>query len=72
GTGFPLGIKGEKIHYFAKIIAIADELDVLNSYNEENKPMGPFEILEILKEKSLSKLDYKYTIFFLLYETFKF
>lgn len=61
GTGFPLGIKGEKIHYFAKIIAIADELDVLNSYNEENKPKGPFEILEILKEKSLSKLDYEYT-----------
>lgn len=30
GSGY-LGVKGEKIHPFAKIIAIADELDVMNS-----------------------------------------
>ena len=61
GSGYPLGIKGEKIHYFAKIIAIADELDVLNSYKEDNINRGPFEVLETLKQKSLSKLDYEYT-----------
>ncbi|MGN0143770.1 MAG: HD-GYP domain-containing protein [Clostridium sp.] len=61
GSGYPLGIKGDKIHYFAKIIAIADELDVLNSYKEDSVNRGPFEILEELKRKSLSKLDYKYT-----------
>lgn len=62
GSGFPLGIKGDKIHYFAKIIAIADELDVLNSYKDDDgKNRGPFEVLETLKEKSLTKLDYEYT-----------
>ena len=61
GSGFPLGIKGEKIHYFAKIIAIADELDVLNSYKEGDINRGPFEVLETLKQKSISKLDYEYT-----------
>ena len=61
GSGYPLGIKGEKIHYFAKIIAIADELDVLNSYKEGDINRGPFEVLETLKQKSLSKLDYEYT-----------
>lgn len=61
GSGFPLGIKGEKIHYFAKIIAIADELDVLNSYKEDDTNRGPFEVLETLKQRSLNKLDYEYT-----------
>ncbi len=61
GSGFPLGINGDKIHYFAKIIAIADEFDVLNSYMECDRNRGPFEVLETLKEKSLNKLDYEYT-----------
>lgn len=61
GSGYPLGLKGDKIHYFAKIIAIADELDVLNSYKEEDVNRGPFEVLEELKSKSLTKIDYKYT-----------
>jgi putative two-component system response regulator len=29
GSGYPLGIKGERIHLFARIVAIADVLDAL-------------------------------------------
>ncbi|WP_160692340.1 HD domain-containing phosphohydrolase [Clostridium sp. C2-6-12] len=65
GSGYPLGITGEKIHGFAKIIAIADELDVLNSNDQYKNERGPFGILEIIKEKSLNKLDYEYTKIFL-------
>ena len=31
GSGYPLGLKGEAIHPFAKIIAIADVFDAINS-----------------------------------------
>lgn len=62
GSGYPLKVKGEKIHPFAKIIAIADEIDVLNS-NKEKK--GAFNVLKEIKLKSLNKLDYKYSKIFL-------
>lgn len=65
GSGYPLGITGEKIHCFGKIIAIADELDVMNSDETYKNERGPFEILEIIKEKSLNKLDYEYSKVFL-------
>ncbi|WP_297423008.1 HD-GYP domain-containing protein [Clostridium sp.] len=65
GSGYPLAITGEKIHCFAKIIAIADELDVMNSDENYRNKRGPFEILEIIKEKSLTKLDYEYSKIFL-------
>ena len=65
GSGYPLAITGEKIHCFAKIIAIADELDVMNSDETYRNKRGPFEILEIIKEKSLNKLDYEYSKIFL-------
>lgn len=31
GTGYPLGLKGDEIHIFAKIVAIADVFDALGS-----------------------------------------
>lgn len=65
GSGYPLGITGEKIHSFAKIIAIADELDVMNSDSNYINKRGPFEVLEVIKEKSLNKLDYEYSKIFL-------
>lgn len=65
GSGYPLAITGEKIHSFAKIIAIADELDVMNSDEAYKDKKGPFEVLEAIKEKSLNKLDYEYSKIFL-------
>lgn len=60
GSGY-LGIRGERIHPFAKIIAIADELDVMNSEIEGIVKKRPFETLEEIKRNSLKKLDYLYT-----------
>jgi len=64
GSGY-LGVKGEKIHPFAKIIAIADELDVMNSDIKGVKKKGPFETLEEIKKHSLDKFDYSYSKIFL-------
>lgn len=65
GTGYPLGMKEEKIHKFAKIIAIADVFDAVNSNRMHKKKRGPFEALEIISRESLGKLDYKFSRIFL-------
>lgn len=65
GSGYPLGIKENKIHEFAKIIAIADVFDAVNSDRVHKKSRGPFEALEIIQKEGLGKLDYTYCKVFL-------
>lgn len=65
GSGYPLGISGDKIHSFAKIIAIADLFDEVNSSRYYKKVKGPFEALQVIQEQSLGKLDRKYCDMFL-------
>ena len=65
GSGYPLGLKGEEIHPFAKIIAIADVFDAMNSDRGYKDKRLPFEALQIVKNESLGKLDYEYVNVFL-------
>lgn len=65
GSGYPIGLKEGSIHKFAKIIAIADTFDAVNSDRVYKNSKGPFEALEIIKKDSLGKLDYEYTNIFL-------
>ena len=65
GSGYPLGFKEDKIHEFARIIAIADVFDAVNSNRVYKKSKGPFEVLEIIQKESLGKLDYEYSKVFL-------
>src|SRR5471030_418447 len=65
GSGYPLGLKGNEIHDFAKIIAIADVFDAINSNRGYKRKKLPFEALQIVKTESLGKLDYEYVKVFL-------
>lgn len=65
GSGYPLGVEGDKISTFGKIIAIADVFDAINSNRSYRKKKLPFEALEIIKEESFGKLDYNYCNVFL-------
>ena len=65
GTGYPLGLKGETIHSFAKIIAIADVFDAINSDRGYKRKKPPFEALQIVKNEGLGKLNYEYVKIFL-------
>lgn len=59
GSGYPLGLKGDSIHPFGKILAIADVFDAINSNRVYKKKKKPFESLQIIKEESIKgKLDY--------------
>jgi len=65
GSGYPLGLKGDAIHKFGKIIAIADVFDAINSNRGYKKKRPPFEALQIVKTESLGKLDYEYSKVFI-------
>lgn len=65
GSGYPLGIKGEGIHPFAKIIAIADVFDAINSNRLYKQKKFPFEAMQLIKTESLGKLDFEYSRIFL-------
>lgn len=48
GTGYPRGLKGDEIHYYAKIIAVADVFDAVTSDRVYRGAMLPHHGLEIL------------------------
>lgn len=57
GSGFPLFLSGDKIPKLARVIAIADTFDRINSNRYTSKTKGIFEALRIIQEQSLTKLD---------------
>ncbi|OFI05935.1 cyclic di-GMP phosphodiesterase response regulator RpfG [Clostridium acetireducens DSM 10703] len=65
GSGYPLGLKDKNIHDFAKIIAIADTFDAVNSSRVHKKSIDPFGALEIIQKSSLGKLHYIYSKIFI-------
>ena len=65
GSGYPLGITGDKIPDFAKVIAIADVFEAINSNRCYRNKKAPFEAIQIIKEESFGKLDYNYCNIFL-------
>lgn len=60
GSGYPFGLKSDKIPQFAKIIAIADVFDAINSKRVYREKKGPFEALQIIQKDELGKLDFQY------------
>ncbi|WP_294405128.1 HD-GYP domain-containing protein [uncultured Clostridium sp.] len=65
GSGYPLGLKGDAIHDFGKLIGIADVFDAINSNRGYKRKKAPFEALQIVKNESLGKLNYEYVKVFL-------
>jgi putative nucleotidyltransferase with HDIG domain len=59
GSGYPRGIKGNEIHHFGKIIAVADVFDAVTSNRVYRQAMLPHEGLEILYAGSGEKFDQK-------------
>jgi response regulator RpfG family c-di-GMP phosphodiesterase len=60
GTGYPQGLKGEAIHRFARIVAVADVFDAL-SHKRCYKDAWPIsQVKEHLREVAGHHLDPKY------------
>lgn len=50
GTGYPKGLRGDEIHVYGKICAIADVFDALTSNRSYRKGNKPFDALKIMRD----------------------
>lgn len=57
GTGYPLGVKGDRIHLYAKIIAVADIYHAMTSKRNYKNAESPYLVLEQLYNEAFGKLD---------------
>ena len=57
GNGFPKHLKGEKIHPFARVVAVADAYDNLTSEREGNVKKTPFDAVQYFTKDVYSIFD---------------
>ncbi|TCT14658.1 putative nucleotidyltransferase with HDIG domain [Natranaerovirga pectinivora] len=57
GSGYPLGLSGENISLYAKIVAIADVYDAITSERIYKKRQTPFETFQEILSFGYSKFD---------------
>lgn len=65
GSGYPLGLKGDKIDAFAKIVAIADVYDAMTAARVYRGPLCPFQVIEIFEKEGLQKYEAAFILKFL-------
>ncbi|MCR5672249.1 MAG: HD-GYP domain-containing protein [Lachnospiraceae bacterium] len=65
GSGYPLGVTGEKITNYAKIVAIADVYDAMTAARIYRGPLCPFKVISIFESEGLQKYDGHYILTFL-------
>ncbi len=57
GGGYPLGIVGEEIAYFARICKVMDVYDALTTRRSYKKAMNPFDTLTLMKKQMVDEFD---------------
>ncbi|ABI69192.1 HD-GYP domain-containing protein [Syntrophomonas wolfei] len=57
GNGYPLGIRGDRINSFARIIAVADVFDALTSDRAYRPRMSLLQAVDIIIKSSCGQLD---------------
>lgn len=67
GSGYPMGISGDQIYMFAKIIHIADVYDALTSERVYKKAQSPGEAVEFLMKNSGTMFQPEYVKAFITY-----
>lgn len=65
GSGYPMGLRGDQIDSFAKIVAIADVYDAMTSARAYREPLCPFEAIRLFETEGLTKYDTHYIMTFL-------
>lgn len=57
GSGYPLGVKGDKVHPYAKVIAVTDMFHAMTTNRQYKQASSPYLVLEELMKESFGKLD---------------
>lgn len=67
GTGYPMGLSGDQIYMFAKIIHIADVYDAITSERVYKKAQSPAEAIEFLMKNAGTMFQPEYVKAFITY-----
>lgn len=65
GSGYPFGLKGNKINPYAQIVAIADVYDAMTSARIYRGPLCPFQAISLFESEGLQKYDPGFILVFL-------
>jgi len=65
GSGYPFGLRGNKIDPYARMVAIADVYDAMTSVRAYRNAMSPFQAVQIMQEEGLQKYDVRFIMTFL-------
>ncbi|MGN0438080.1 MAG: HD-GYP domain-containing protein [Lachnospiraceae bacterium] len=65
GSGYPLGLKGNKINNMAKLITIIDIYEAMTANRVYRQGICPFAVIQLFEEEGYSKYDPKYLLPFL-------
>lgn len=65
GTGYPMGISGDKIDKYARIVAIADVYDAMTACRVYRGPLCPFRVIEIFEAEGYERYDVHFLLTFL-------
>ena len=57
GSGYPLGIKGDAIDYYAKLVCIADVYEAMTASRQYRDGLCPFTVIEAFEDEGLQKYD---------------
>ena len=65
GEGYPLEIKGKKIPFFGRILAIVDTFDAITAERIYQPSSSPFKAIKLFHEENLGAFDYELVNIFL-------
>lgn len=65
GSGYPLGVKGDKIGFYAKMVSIADVYDAMTSARIYRGSLCPFKAISLFESEGLNKYDTRCIMTFL-------
>lgn len=65
GSGYPLGLKGNQIDRFAKMVSIADVYDAMTAARVYRGALCPFKVIEMFEKEGLSMFDPEYLLVFM-------
>ena len=60
GSGYPMGLRGEDIDPFARLITVVDVYDAITSARKHRGNVCPFKVIEIFEDEGIQKYDTKY------------
>lgn len=57
GSGYPLGVSGDKIHIYARLIAVIDVFHAMTTSRRYKNASSPYLVLEELMKEAFGRLD---------------